>query len=169
MDGSQVSDGYIIGNPQVTFSGIVSYSKIRNNAPTPQEFQIYINELIQSYTRFTFYGNALIPSLSNCVITNINVVHTNYSDAIEAVISLEQVFVNKPAIKTEIYSPIAPSVTTEGELAAKEDTGDGNKTQVDESEPWYQKYFDQRDVIEAQNAAEGALVGAGAGGAGGVL
>jgi len=131
MSGAQVSDGYTIGAKVISFSGVVSYSKIRNETPTPEMLQVYIDEVINSQTRFTFNGNKLIPSLDDCVIIASDVNHDRFSDAVTTSITVEQVFVTKTAVTTTLI--LAPSSTTNGELADKKENGSGAKTEVPKS------------------------------------
>ena len=131
QSGAKVADGMTLGNKMVTFSGVVSYSKIRDFAPNPRDLEELVGDMIDNYTRFTLQGNHIIPTLEDCVITNFSMVHSKWENAATAVISVEQVNVSNQAMKTSIVLP-NPSATTEGQLSSEVNTGSGSKTQQTE-------------------------------------
>lgn len=136
MTGAQISDGYIIGNPSVTFSGICSYTKINrgrsegNSPPDPDKFNVILDEMVLSQERFTLYGNDLIPSLDDVVILDYSINQGVFENAIEITITVEQVFVSESAQKTRVT---VPSANTNGDVTEEQDLGQGNKTQQEES------------------------------------
>lgn len=131
MSGAQVSDNTQIGNPQVTFTGLVSYSKIRDFAPTPKELLDRVEELRLSRTRFTLYGDTKIPTLQDCVFTSFTLEDSTYSDGVMATLTVEQVNVTNAARVTSIKEP-TPSSGTNGQLASETDKGEGTKTKEDD-------------------------------------
>jgi hypothetical protein len=110
MSGAEASDGYTIGNITVAFSGICTYSKIPRStasvtAPNPKELNALLKKMVNSQTRFTLYGNDLIPTLNEVVITGFSVTQSRYSNAVEVSVALEQVFVTDAAQATRITKP----------------------------------------------------------------
>ena len=134
MNGTQVSDGFTVGNPSITFNGICSYSKIMkksegNDAPTPAELDLILDEMVLSQERFMLYGNELIPSMKDVVIISHNVVQAVYENAVEVTLTVEQAFVSNSAQKSRVTKP---SVKTKGDVTEEQDLGQGNKTQQKE-------------------------------------
>lgn len=110
MSGKQASDGYTVGNPTIAFSGICTYSKLKRTnqiitPPTPEELDKIVTRMINSQTRFTMYGNALIPTMKDMVITDYRIMQDKYSNAITVSMALEQVFVSDAADVITISRP----------------------------------------------------------------
>ena len=135
QSGAQISDGFTIGNPSITFSGVCSYTKIKRTGeeapPTPDKLNVILDEMILSKERFTLYGNNLIPTLSDVVILSYSLVQSIYENAIDVTITVEQVFISKSAQKTRIT---APAKSTNGDVTEEEGLGQGNKTQQPEAQ-----------------------------------
>lgn len=136
MSGAQISDGYTIGNPTITFSGICSYTKVgvgRHPAvpPTPVELNTILDEMVISEERFTLYGNDLIPTLNNVVIKDYGIVQSKWLNTINVTITVEQVFVSESATRTRITRPAAD---TNGDVTEEQDGGQGTKTQIKEED-----------------------------------
>ena len=131
MSGANASDTYTIGNQTISFTGLVTYNKTANSAtdsPDPLEFQTLLNDLVRSYTRFDLFGNDLIPTLKDCVLTEESYTQDTFEDTIRVSLSVTEVFVTDPADRTSLT--VTPSVTTEGQLADEKDGGSGSKSVV---------------------------------------
>ncbi len=133
MSGAKVSDTYRIGNPQISFNGVCTYSKSvsQTGNPTPRELELLINELITSYTRVDLLGNSLIPSLNDCVILNFSIKQDEFLDAITVSLTLEQQFISNGAVVTSIS---VPSSSTQGQNSSTVDGGNGSKTAISTTE-----------------------------------
>jgi hypothetical protein len=135
MSGAQASDGYTVGNPTVTFSGVCSTTKLAINRtgsieatqyPTPTELHDLMEEMILSEQRFTLYGNNLIPTLEDVVITSYDIIQEKWIDSVEVLITVEQVFVTKQAQETVIS---VPNKASEDEISYESDKGTGSATE----------------------------------------
>jgi len=136
MDGTNFSDGFTIGNPSISFSGICNYNKIDRGIagfkiPNPKEFSVLLDKMIASFQRFTLYGNKLIPNLDNVVITNYQITQNKYSDAMEVSLTVEQVFVSERAQEVRLTKP-SKATSSDLDVTEKTDSGDGSKTEVEE-------------------------------------
>lgn len=132
MSGANISDGYTIGNRMISLSGLVTYNKIgglSENTFDPLEFQVELDRLVEDHTRFTFYGNELIPSVKNCVILSDEVIMDNFADTIRVNLSLKEVFVSEAATKDIII--VTPTKEAEEEIPNSTDTGNGVKFKFD--------------------------------------
>jgi len=136
MDGSNFSDGYTIGNPSITFTGICNYHKINRNipgfiTPNPREFSVILDKMIASFQRFTLYGNNLIPTLPNVVITSYQINQSKYSESMEVTITVEQVFVSERAQTVRLTKP-ETATSSDLDVTENSDSGDGSKTELEE-------------------------------------
>ena len=134
QDGASRADGYTVGNPSISFSGVCTYSKIRPNDGdikylNPSELDKVINEMIESQQRFTLYGNDLIPTLDQVVITDYSINQSDKINAVEVSVTVEQVFVSETSKKSTFTESIKPSVKTNGAYSEETDNGDGKKTE----------------------------------------
>ena len=137
MEGSSVGDGYTKGNPKISFSGLCSYNKIIRNPvedeiiPDPIAFHLILDEIIDSYERFTLYGNDLIPDLAEVVIVDYSITQNRYIDTIEVSLTVEQVFVSERAVTSRITQP-EKAKGSDLDVREETDSGKGSKSQVDQ-------------------------------------
>lgn len=128
FNGAKISDHVHPDLPLVSFSGVISFSKIRDDFPTPDKFMILANELIDSFQPMTFYGteDGAIQSLAQCYITDLSVNRgMTTSDALAVNISLQAIDISTAIEVTRVTQP---SVKTNGQLSDEADTGNGTKT-----------------------------------------
>lgn len=130
QNGVNVADHYTPSLPSVTFSGLVSNSKLPAiNTPTVANFVKWVNELMDSQTVFTLYGSEEdgIPTLNNCVIIDFN-----YDKGVENLNSLRVNFtieqldfglLGKKGAITAI-----PAASTQGQLGNSSTGSSGSKT-----------------------------------------
>lgn len=130
--GTQTADHVTPTLPEVSFSGIVSFSKVRDLETThnPDKFMVLCNELIDSFQPMTFIGteDGAIPALPQCYIKNISVNRgLTTSNALTVNISLQSLDITNSISATTITQP---SIKTNGQLADKTKTGSGGKEEV---------------------------------------
>ena len=145
FNGAKVSDNIHPDLPSVSFSGVVSFSKIRDDFPTPDRFMVLANQLIDSYQPMTLYGttDGAIPDLAQCYITDLSVNRgMTTADALAVNISLQALDITTSISATTITQP---SVKTNGQLSDVSDTGTGSKTNINEIE------FTQQALKEGLN------------------
>lgn len=138
MEGASIGDGFTKGNPQITFNGLCSYNKIARSVqsptlqeqfiPDPTAFNLLLDEIIDSYQRFTLYGNDLIPDLTDVVIVDYTLTQSQFIDTIEVSLTVEQVFVSRRAIRSRITQPEQLN-GSDLDVREKVDSGKGSKTQ----------------------------------------
>ena len=139
MEGAAIGDGFTKGNPQVSFTGLCSYNKIVRNPvedeliPDPIAFSLILDEIIDSYERFTLYGNDLIPDLHEVVIVDYSITQNQFIDTMEVSMTVEQVFVSERAIRTRITQP-EKTKGSDLDVTEKSEEGKGTKTQVDQQD-----------------------------------
>lgn len=135
QNGVKVSDHYHPNLPTVTFSGLISDSKIRGRSSPPvAEYRRLIEELIDTATVFTLFGtwDNSIPSLANCVITSFDVTKgTSNLNSLEVVITVEQIDFGMRATLDSLTTVKVPAKVTEGQLAVKGDKKTGTGTIVE--------------------------------------
>lgn len=130
FNGAKISDHVHPDLPSVSFSGVISFSKIRDDFPTPDKFMVLANELIDSFQPMTFYGteDGAIPSLAQCYITDLSVNRgMTTANALAVNISLQAIDIST---SIEVTRVTQPSVKTNGQLSDEANTGDGTKTEV---------------------------------------
>ena len=130
FNGAKVSDNIHPDLPSVSFSGVVSFSKIRDDFPTPDRFMVLANQLIDSFQPMTLYGttDGAIPDLAQCYITDLSVNRgMTTADALAVNISLQALDITTSISATTITQP---SVKTNGQLSDQNDTGTGSKEEV---------------------------------------
>jgi hypothetical protein len=156
QSGASIADGYTIGNPSITFTGLCTDTKIRTKDGTddflnPFDLDLEINDMVESQERFILYGNDLIPNLEDVVITNYSVTQGQYLDTLEVTLTVEQVFISESARLSDFTSTLKPSSTTNGAYEQEKDNGDGKKVQEDVelsfSERIYNYYFSEETGI----------------------
>lgn len=131
MSGANVGDGIRIGNYQATFSGVCTTTKIRRRGPTevlpptPLELDAMLERMVLSQKRFTLYGNHLINTIPDVVITSHNVLQEVFEDSVTVSISVKQVFVADAATQATIT---IPSKQAAPEIPKEEKKGAGTKT-----------------------------------------
>ena len=136
--GQTASHEVIEGNTVITTSGIVTYNKTvgSENNPNPITIQQEIQKLRRAGTKFTVYtydnGQPLLQDYPNCVISDVNLSATRYSDTIQCSITFEQVFV--PAAAKKAFLAPLPSKTAAPTNNSPEDTGQGTKTAEEEQQ-----------------------------------
>lgn len=134
QSGVKVSDHYHPDLPTVTFSGLISDSKIRDTSPSVKDYRRLIEELIDSATPFTLYGtwDGSIPSLDNCVILNFDAVKGSGNlNSLQVVITVKQIDFGMRAELDSITAVTIPAKSTEGQLAKDGDVKTGTKTGID--------------------------------------
>lgn len=133
--GVKVSDHYHPDMPVVTFSGIISDSKIRENfSPSVSEYRRLIEELITSATVFTLFGtwDGSIPSLDNCAITAFDITKGERNlNSLEVVITVEQIDFGMRATLDSLTVVKVPAKTTQGQLAPNSETKTGTGTLIE--------------------------------------
>lgn len=129
QSGATISDHYHSDLPSVSFSGLITESKIRNTTPTVDTFVSLVDALIDAKTPFTLYGtdDGAIPSMDDTLITNCTVVRgIRNLNSLEVSFRCEQLDISKTA-KTEAIT--LPAKTTNGQLASETKAGVGTKTE----------------------------------------
>lgn len=129
VSGKQVADDYMIGNKVVQIEGVVTYAKngrqFAEGNPTPQQFQNFIDSLVDNKTRFELNArqvkNQLLRNINNCVITARNETVDTYIDSLKVSLTLTEVFVSEsakatylPAIKKKDTASLSSEVKTKG-------------------------------------------------------
>lgn len=130
QSGRSLTDHYHSDLPSITFTGIVTSSKIRtvNAAPSPAAFTVLVNDLIDTAEPFTLYGDPPngIPNLPNCLIVAFEVIKgASNLDSINSAITVQQIDIGEEAQ----LGFIKPSIKTNGQLDVQQDTGTGSKTE----------------------------------------
>jgi len=127
QSGKVLTDNYHSEKPIISFSGLVTSSKLRNIAPTPEVFIRLMDKLIDTKEVFTLYGDGVIPDFDKCFITSFSYVKgLSNLDSLECAIAIQQVDIGEKA-KLDV---IAPTKATGGQLASTSDTGTGSKTEA---------------------------------------
>lgn len=140
MSGAEVGDGIRVGNFTASFSGVCTTSKIRRRGPTevlpptPRELDVLLQKMVDSQKRFTLYGNHLIETIRDVVITNHVVTQEAYLDSVIVAISVEQVFVSEVARQATFTLPAKEAAD---QIPKKEEKGAGTKA---ESPDWREVY-----------------------------
>ncbi|MCP3683342.1 MAG: hypothetical protein GY861_11695 [bacterium] len=130
FDGSKRSDHVHPNLPSVSFSGVVTTSKVRNTYPSPSDFRRLVDELIDSFELMTFYGtdDGAIPDIDNCYITSFSVERdTTYSDSLLANVTLQQLDISTALTATTITTPRSDTNDQLADNPSK--SSDGTKTE----------------------------------------
>lgn len=136
QNGVNVADHYHSSLPSVTFSGIISSSKmVEGVSPTPTNYRILIEELIDTSTVFTLYGtdDESIPTLEDCVITDFQLVKdvTNL-DSLQVVLNVQQIDFGMRATLDTLTVVKVPSKDIVGGADGKKETKAGTSTLITE-------------------------------------
>lgn len=130
--GVKVADHYHPDMPRVTFSGVITDSKIReNSSPSVVDYVSLIEDIINTATVFTLFGtgDGSIPSLDNCVIMSFDITKgTSNLNSLEVVITVEQINFGMRATLDSLTATKVPAKTTEGQLAPNSETKTGTGT-----------------------------------------
>ncbi|AUR92160.1 hypothetical protein NVP1170O_047 [Vibrio phage 1.170.O._10N.261.52.C3] len=152
MTGASKSDGFVVGNRQVSIQGVVTYSKTprQTGNPNPLEFIKHIDALINAHQRFTLYADTsyskLLQDIEDCVITSFTHTVDKFEDTITVNLSFEEQFVTGAATTT--YLPPQPSSGTSASLSENTDSGKTSKESVDEgSSLAYKAHLGSKDVL----------------------
>ena len=128
FNGSKRSDNVHSNLPIVTFTGVVTSTKIRDSYPSPALFRAFLDELIDSYEVMSFYGteDASIPDLDNCYITSFDVTRdVEHSNGLVANVTLQQLDISNAVQATTITAPATEEVADNPDKAS-----DGTKTEI---------------------------------------
>ena len=129
QDGSVIADHYHSDLPVISFSGLITDSKIRDVTPSVGNFADLVDGLIESAQPFTLYGtnDGGIPDMENAMITSFNIVRgAENLNSLEVAITCEQIDISKTAKKDGIT---LPAKSTEGQLDSEKNAGVGTKTE----------------------------------------
>jgi hypothetical protein len=134
QDGSVIADHYHSDLPTISFSGLLTNSKLpdrSNPTPTIENFCSLVDELMDSGQTFTLYGTSdrAIPDLLRCVILNYSVSRSvSNFNSLEVEFQLSSIDIGDRARLDTITK--TPSVATQGQLDSKTSTGTGTKTEI---------------------------------------
>lgn len=134
QSGRSLTDHYHSDLSSITFTGIVTASKIRsvNAAPTPAAFTILVNDLIDTAEPFTLYGDPDngIPNFSTCLIVAFEVIKgVSNLDSVNSAITVQQIDIGEEAQ----LGFLTPTIKADGQLDSTVDGGTGTKTSTDTS------------------------------------
>ena len=130
--GVKVADHYHPDMPRVTFSGVITDSKIReNSSPSVADYVRSIEEIIDTATVFTLFGtwDGSIPSLDNCVIMSFDITKgASNLNSLEVVLTVEQINFGMRATLDSLTAVKVPAKVTEGQLVPNSETKTGTGT-----------------------------------------
>lgn len=131
QSGVKLSDHYHPSLPVVTFSGVITDSKINNRNPiSVATYRKEIEKLMDSATQFTLFGtwDDSIPSLDNCVITQFDCTKgLSNLNSLSVTMTVKQIdFGMRPTKDT-----LTPSQALQGQADSKGKTKSGTSTKVD--------------------------------------
>lgn len=149
FSGSQISDNVNPELPVITFSGVVSYFKVRDTTPSPTKYRKEIDKLIDGKELMSFTGTAdnSIPSLKNCYIQNFSVSRdSTVSNGLYVTITLMQLDISTAVSATHISAPSTAkkSDKLEGQGDSKTNGGTGTteeKTLFAQGAYWFGSLF----------------------------
>lgn len=134
FSGAQKSDNVTPRLPIVTFSGITTYTKIRDTYPDPKEYRQGVDSLIDSQELMTFHGTSdnVIPSMDNCYITNFTGERSDKtSSGLQVTITIQQLDLSTAATSTTIENvgDAAMADGDNGQNGNKSSTSTGSTTE----------------------------------------
>lgn len=147
QSGRKLTDHYHSDLPSITFSGIVTSSKIRDIAPTPAAFTVLVNNLIDTAVPFTLFGDPAngIPNFNNCLIISFEIIKgVSNLDSLQAAITIQQIDIGAKAQ----LGNLAPSITTKAQLEGEVNTGTGTKTDTSKDTNKYTQLFKRENGVE---------------------
>ena len=114
FNGAKISDHYRPDLPTLNIQGVVTAIKTKatSNYLTPEEFDTFINTLMDSQSLLTFIGteDQAIKDMSNVVISAYTETrNVKYSDSLKITLTLQQLDISNSVKKTVFTDPLIAS------------------------------------------------------------